>query len=428
MLARAARGPPLLRPRRAERPPRRPHAPPAARLRGWELGERRDGDGGGALGLLDGAAQLLGAVLAQSVRARVLGRPRPVARRRSRSDGPPAARLRGELGGLAGDDLLLAGWPRAAPQGLSAARMPDYELHAAAKEGRPADLAAGIRAKDAEGTLAAGTPCRPTQLPAALSALSHSRRVCVAAALAEREGGPTPLRSATMCKQPEGAAADGVRLLVAAGADATAKDGRLSGYATALHTAAKHGPDDPSLAGLLLGAGCDPAAKHSYGDTALDGPSKGKTALDLAKSHNKPRMAALLEAVAADPEATLAPFRAEFDALRQLVREQGLEAGLAAVASEEERLAAVRRAMPEYDETVQRVMQVVENSFRDLVTLHGAAEEGQLEDLAAAMLAKDAEGTLAAGAPCRAPPDSPCPLSPAPGLRGGSAGGAEQPQ
>ncbi len=98
-----------------------------------------------------------------------------------------------------------------------------------------------------------------------------------------------------MCKRPEGAAAGGVRLLVAAGADATTKD--KFGY-TALHDAAANGPDDPSLAGVLLGAGCDPAAKSSY----------GRTALDLAKmSKNKPRMAALLEAAAADPEAALAP-------------------------------------------------------------------------------------------------------------------------
>ena len=47
--------------------------------------------------------------------------------------------------------------------------------------------------------------------------------------------------------------------------------------------------------------------------------------------------------------------------------------------------------------------------------LHAAAEEGRLADLPAELTAKDAEGTLAAGTPCRAPPNSPCPLSPAPG-------------
>ena len=131
-----------------------------------------------------------------------------------------------------------------------------------------------------------------------------------------------------MCTRPEGAAAGGVRLLLAAGADATATDERGR---TALHWAAEYGPDDPSLAGLLLGAGCDPAAK----DKSV-GPGFGTTALDLAKELNKPRMAALLQAAAADPEATLAPFRAEVAALRQLVGERGLEAGLASVASEEE--------------------------------------------------------------------------------------------
>eukprot|EP01045_Picozoa_sp_COSAG04_P022305 COSAG04_NODE_2502_length_4005_cov_2.639017_1_plen_186_part_10 len=182
---------------------------------------RRDGDGGGALGLLDGAAQLLGAVLAERARARVLDRPRLVARRRSRLHGPPAAaRLRGELGGL--------GWGRPAgslAEGgaalLRAPRMPANELHNAVSEGRLADLAAELTAKDAEGTLAAGAPCRaPHPTP---PALSHPRPgLCMAAALAERDGswgGCTPLHRAAMCRQPEGAAAGGVQLLVAAGAD-----------------------------------------------------------------------------------------------------------------------------------------------------------------------------------------------------------------
>eukprot|EP01045_Picozoa_sp_COSAG04_P017567 COSAG04_NODE_1563_length_6327_cov_5.968690_3_plen_326_part_00 len=126
--------------------------------------------------------------------------------------------------------------------------------------------------------------------------------------LAERDNvgnGRTPLHHAAMCKQPEGAAAGGGRLLLAAGADATA---RSSARWTALHYAAEYGPDDPSLAGVLMGAGCNPAAKNS----------SGRTALDLAKEKNKPRMAALLEAAAGDPEATLAPFRTEAkDLLRQ---------------------------------------------------------------------------------------------------------------
>ena len=107
-----------------------------------------------------------------------------------------------------------------------------------------------------------------------------------------------------MCK--EGVAADGARLLIAAGADATAKTS--DGY-TALQWAAMWGPDDPTLAGVLMGAGCDPEAKR-YGYTALG--------LAQRLHHNRPRMAALLEAVAADPEATLAPYRAEVAALVQL--------------------------------------------------------------------------------------------------------------
>ena len=134
----------------------------------------------------------------------------------------------------------------------------------------------------------------------------------MAAALAERDDrGGTPLDRAAECTQPEGAAADGVRLLVAAGADATAKNLIRE---TALHCAALSGPDDPSLAGLLVGAGCDPAAKLKYGQTALD----------FAKEYGKPRMAALLEAAAANPEATLAPFCAEAAALTQLVQGLGL--------------------------------------------------------------------------------------------------------
>ena len=152
------------------------------------------------------------------------------------------------------------------------------------------------------------------------------------AALAERHNYNTPLDRAARCTQPEGAAADGVRLLLAAGADATAKD---SAGGTALHVAADSGPDDPSLVGLLLGAGCDPAAKNS----------KLMTARGYAKMFNKPRMAALLKAAAADPEATLAPFRAEVAALVRLVDERGLEAGLAAIMSEPEALAAIRQAI-----------------------------------------------------------------------------------
>ena len=63
------------------------------------------------------------------------------------------------------------------------------------------------------------------------------------------------------------------------------------------------------VSGLLLGAGCDPAAKSEH---------DGKTALDYAKEWDKPRMAALLEAVRADPEAPLAPVPEAVTSLRQL--------------------------------------------------------------------------------------------------------------
>ena len=111
----------------------------------------------------------------------------------------------------------------------------------------------------------------------------------MAAALAAWDrNGWTPLDSAIRCAQPEGAAAEGVRLLVVAGADATVEHYSMRGY-TALHRAAEYGPDDPSLAGVLMGAGCDPAAKDD----------RGRTALDLAQEEDwrteerpkKPRMA-----------------------------------------------------------------------------------------------------------------------------------------
>eukprot|EP01045_Picozoa_sp_COSAG04_P028176 COSAG04_NODE_4309_length_2166_cov_30.188962_1_plen_104_part_10 len=97
--------------------------------------------------------------------------------------------------------------------------------------------------------------------------------------------GSTPLHRAAVC-----GAADGVRLLVAAGAGATAQD---QGGRAAPHNAAYYGPDDPSLAGVLLAAGCDPAAKTTDWHK--------ETALDRAKEKYKPRMTALLEAAEADP-------------------------------------------------------------------------------------------------------------------------------
>eukprot|EP01045_Picozoa_sp_COSAG04_P006042 COSAG04_NODE_291_length_17813_cov_32.336231_8_plen_176_part_00 len=108
-------------------------------------------------------------------------------------------------------------------------------------------------------------------------------------------------------------------MLVAAGVDVTPIG---AGQRTALHTAADYGPDDPDLAGVLLGAGCDPAVENKHGRTALwlAQPNRG--------TNGKPRMAALLEAAAADPEATLAPYRGEVATLRRMVADWGLAAAL----------------------------------------------------------------------------------------------------
>ncbi len=94
---------------------------------------------------------------------------------------------------------------------------------------------------------------------------------------------------------------------------------------------AQDGPDDPDLAGLLMGARCDPAQVDPYGETALEN----------AKDHNRPAIAALLAAVASpsqkERERTLAPFRAEVAALRQLVAEL-VRRGRVASSTEAERL------------------------------------------------------------------------------------------
>eukprot|EP01045_Picozoa_sp_COSAG04_P048067 COSAG04_NODE_18252_length_447_cov_1.043103_1_plen_83_part_10 len=75
---------------------------------------------------------------------------------------------------------------------------------------------AALIAKGAEGTLAAGAPRRaPPNFPCPLT------RVAAALANPGRHFLRTPLHSAAMCTQPGGAAAGGVRLLLAAGADAT---------------------------------------------------------------------------------------------------------------------------------------------------------------------------------------------------------------
>ena len=219
------------------------------------------------------------------------------------------------------------------------------------------------------------------------------------AALADRDkyslghGFCTPLDRAARCieRPPSapsdtgGAALAGTRLLLAAGAEATAKDEVGS---TALHYAAAEGPDDPALAGVLMGAGCDPAARGQ----------DGQTALELAKEKNKPRMAALLQAATEAPEATLAPFRAEAAALVRLVSERGLEAGLAALKSAEERLAAVRQLEPGYDEMLAQEHRRQLAAIADLADLHSAVKFADLEGLAAGLLAKHAAGQLEAGA------------------------------
>ena len=203
-----------------------------------------------------------------------------------------------------------------------------FPLHAAAAEGRLAELAAQLTALGAD-------LAKPKQQLAA-----------VAAAVAERDGGGlTVLHRAAQCTDPEGAALDGVRLLIAAGANVAATTGGPDAH-TPLHTAAESGPDDAALAGLLMGA-------DSRG-------GKGKGGVGWVAAHAlansdpdirpiKARIVELLQAVVTDPKATLAPCRAEAAALKRLVRERGLEAGLAAALSEEERLAAVRQRQPRYN-------------------------------------------------------------------------------
>ena len=182
----------------------------------------------------------------------------------------------------------------------------------------------------------------------------------------------TPLQRAAMCRLPEGAAAQGTRLLLAAGADASAK----AGGSTALLCAADDGPDDPTLAGLLLSAGCD----------------LGRKELELAKER-RPRIAALLQAAKASPEATLAPFRAEVAALEKLVAQLGdLEKALAVVESDEERLAAVRKIEPEYDAMLKSVLGRIEEEV--VSNLTGSAKHGRTNELAKGLIAKQAMGNL----------------------------------
>ena len=189
-----------------------------------------------------------------------------------------------------------------------------YPLHAAALDGRAADLARALAAAGQE----------------------------LGAALTERDvHGRTALERAIECSIAKSATTC-TRLLLAASDDVAAKD---SFGDTALHLAAsKHSPDEPELAGLLVGAGCDPAAKDQFGYTAID----------IAKREHRPRVAAFLSAVYSNLETVVAPYRSEVAALRQLVADQGLERGLPAVVSRTVRLAAVRALEPKYDAMTKR--------------------------------------------------------------------------
>ena len=174
-----------------------------------------------------------------------------------------------------------------------------YPLHAAALDGRAADLARALAAAGQE----------------------------LGAALTERDvHGRTALERAIECSIAKSATTC-TRLLLAASDDVAAKD---SFGDTALHLAAsKHSPDEPELAGLLVGAGCDPAAKDQFGYTAID----------IAKREHRPRVAAFLSS---NLETVVAPYRSEVAALRQLVADQGLERGLPTVVSCTVRLACRR--------------------------------------------------------------------------------------
>ena len=126
-----------------------------------------------------------------------------------------------------------------------------YPVHAAVYDGDARKLATTLLAKHARGGAA---------LADALAEQDADGR-------GEGLGLQTPLQRAVRSKQP-GAAYEGVRRLIAAGADARAAGGHGS---TALHICAwRAAHDDAKVAQLLVAAGCDPRATDSHGNTAAE--------------------------------------------------------------------------------------------------------------------------------------------------------------
>ena len=163
-----------------------------------------------------------------------------------------------------------------------------YPVHAAVYDGDARKLATTLLAKHARGGTA------------------------LADALAEQDadgggeglGLQTPLQRAVRSKKP-GAAYEGVRRLIAAGADARAAGGHGS---TALHIYAFKGAhDDAKLAQLLVAAGCDPRAADRHGHTAAW----------VADECGHPRIAEALRQAEAAGGAP-AEFREEVRKLREL--------------------------------------------------------------------------------------------------------------
>ena len=165
-------------------------------------------------------------------------------------------------GAAAGDEREAVGdelerCPRPMPYGHRRGEDPRrYPVHAAVYDGDARKLATTLLAKHARGGAA------------------------LADALAEQDadgggeglGLQTPLQRAVRSKKP-GAAYEGVRRLIAAGAegDEPAMIARAAGGhgSTALHIYAfRAAHDDAKVAQLLVAAGCDPRATDSHGHTA----------------------------------------------------------------------------------------------------------------------------------------------------------------